>query len=187
MKKETLFPILIGVLIIAATAAILLIMGREPYYAGGYIKIWHGIVYSSENSQHLFDPYSYTHFIHGLAFYLLFWLIGRKWPLKIRLLGAIALACGWEILENSDMIINHYRAATVSLDYFGDSVINSVGDIIAAILGFIVAWKLPLWTTVLALIIIEIALLFLIRDNLTLNIIMLIHPIDAIKLWQLAG
>lgn len=139
------------------------------------------------NSQGLLDAYSLTHIIHGFFFYFLLWLLARKLPLEIRLVLAIVLEMGWEILENTDMVINRYRTETLSLDYFGDSILNSISDTILAILGFFTARKLPIWASISFVFIIEIGLALLIRDNLTLNIILLVFPIPAIQSWQLGG
>ncbi len=189
MTKKKAF--IISGIIVAATIGILLLMGRNAICTCGYVKLWHGIVNSSGDSQHIFDWYSLTHFLHGLGFYLLLFLVEKiskkKIPILTKMIIAVALACGWEILENSDPIINHYRAETFSLNYYGDSIINSVGDIISMGLGFLLAYKKPVWMSIVAFIIIELFLLWAIRDNLTINIIMLIHPIEALKLWQAAG
>ncbi len=167
-------------------AIVLYLEGRLPWCECGYIKFWHGLVVSSENSQHLFDWYALTHVLHGLGWYLLIWLLDRKKRLSFsaKLLIAIGLEAGWEILENSDMVINRYRTATISLDYFGDSIVNSVGDVIAMVLGFLFAYKAKIWQSIVLVVIIELLLLYVIRDNLTINIIMLVYPIEAIKLWQ---
>jgi hypothetical protein len=171
--------------IVAAGAAVVLIaMGRIPICKCGYVKVWHGIVVSSENSQHISDWYTFSHIIHGFAFYGLFWLVGRRWPLGARLFAAaIAEAC-WEVFENTDFVINRYREATISLDYYGDSVLNSVCDIGAMVVGFVAASRLRVWTVVALTVALEVFVVWWIRDNLTLNIIMLIYPLDSIREWQ---
>jgi len=162
-------------------------MGQVPICKCGYVKLWHGVVFSSENSQHVSDWYTPSHVIHGLAFYGMLWLVGRQWPLGLRLLLAVAIEAGWEIFENTDLVINRYRDVTISLDYYGDSVLNSVCDILAMVGGFVLASRMPVWVTVALVVALELFVLYFIRDNLTLNIIMLIHPLDAIKVWQAGG
>ncbi|CAM5770501.1 DUF2585 domain-containing protein [Bosea minatitlanensis] len=178
----------LALLLVAAAAAILLAMGREPICKCGYVKFWQGQVVSSENSQHIADWYSFSHIIHGFLFYGLFWLIRRVTGLPISfgvaLLLSIVVESAWEIAENSPAVIDHYRSATISLDYYGDSVLNSVCDILSMVLGFLIARLAPVWLTVSSALAMELIVGWLIRDNLTLNVIMLLWPMDWIKAWQ---
>ena len=178
--------LLVSLLIIIAAAVILLAMGRIPFCKCGVISIWSSDVTSNQQSQQFADPYTVTHILHGTILYLFIWIaFGRRLSVGQRLVLAVAVEGVWEILENTDFIINRYREQTFSYDYYGDSVFNSGGDIIAMMIGFIAAAKLPVKVSVICSILLDLALLFLIRDSLAVNIIMLIHPIEAIKTWQL--
>jgi hypothetical protein len=182
--KRRLLPYLVVASILLIAAAWLWWIGREPICKCGYVKLWHGEVVSSENSQHLTDWYTPSHILHGFLFYGLLWLIARRLSFGWRLAIATAVEAAWEIIENSDTIIERYRAVTISLDYYGDSVLNSVADIAAMILGFWLASRLPVRVTVALFFLAEIVTIWLIRDGLLLNILMLVYPLDAVSEWQ---
>ena len=170
--------------LMAATAAILLAMGRVPICPCGTVSLWNGAVDSPENSQQLSDWYSPSHLIHGFLFFALFRWVARGQPMGVRLAMAVALEAAWEILENSQLVISRYRAATIALDYTGDSVLNSMSDIGFMMLGFFLAARLPVWLTVTIALFFEIFAAVMVRDNLTLNVLMLVWPLQAVKDWQ---
>lgn len=167
-------------------------MGRELICQCGVIKFWEGDVMSSSNSQQIADWYTFSHIIHGFVFYgLLIW-ISKKFfkksgglPLGLIFIGAVLLETGWEIIENSTWIIDYYRNNTVSLGYIGDSILNSVFDVIWMAIGFVMARKFPVWLTVALIIIFEVMTGYFVRDGLLLNILMFIYPAEFIKTWQM--
>ena len=175
---------LVGAGLIAVAALILFAMGRNPICTCGTVKLWVGDPNTAGNSQHIADWYSLSHIIHGFLFFGLFWLVARNRPVGLRALLALLIEAGWEILENSPLIINRYREGTIALGYEGDSILNSVCDILFMLLGFLIASRLPVWVTVSIAIFFELLALYAIRDNLALNVIMLVHPLASIKTWQ---
>jgi hypothetical protein len=179
-----ILPAIAMAAIILVTAAWLLWIGREPICKCGYIKLWHGQVVSSENSQHIADWYTPSHIIHGFLFHGLLWLVARRLSFGWRLALATLIEAAWEIVENSDAVIERYRTVTISLDYYGDSVLNVVADILAMIVGFWLASRLPVWATVALIVLFEGVTLWLIRDGLALNVLMLVYPLDWVASWQ---
>lgn len=177
-------PLLVVAGIILLSAAYLLWIGREPICKCGYIKLWHGEVVSSENSQHISDWYTPSHVIHGFLFYGLLWLVARRLSFGWRLSIATLVEAAWEIIENSDAVIERYRTVTISLDYYGDSVLNVVADIVAMIVGFWLAAKLPVWVTVALILLFEGVTIWIIRDGLALNVLMLLWPLEWVAEWQ---
>lgn len=174
-------------LILLAQGIALLAMGRVAICKCGTVKLWHGIVQSSENSQHLTDWYTFSHVLHGLIFYAVLTFLMPRASWAARLAVAVALEAGWEIVENTEMVINRYRTATISLDYFGDSVVNSLMDTVAMVAGFVAAASLPVRVSVGMGIASEIFMAWMIRDNLLLNVIMLVWPMEAVARWQGGG
>lgn len=160
-------------------------MGQPWWCKCGQLYPWTNDSVSSHNSQHLGDPYSFSHFQHGLFFYLALWLLFRhRLNLASRGLLMVGLEAVWEIFENTPFTIERYRAMTISLDYYGDSVLNSLGDLASCALGFLFAATLPAWTSAAGYLIIELTMLWFIRDSLLLNILMLVYPLESIKNWQ---
>ena len=185
--------LLAAMLLVALAAVALYAMGRPPICTCGEVKLWHGVVQSNGNSQHLTDWYSPSHFTHGLIMYVFAWLLWRKWkllggrPARWALPIAVVIEAAWEIMENTPMVIDRYRAVTVSFGYSGDSIVNSAADIGWMIVGFLVAARVPTWVSVAVAIGFELLTLWIIRDNLTLNVVMLFWPVEAIRQWQGMG
>jgi len=176
--------VLIAAATVAVAAAILLAMGRTPWCRCGSIKLWSSDAWGPENSQQFTDPYTFTHITHGVLLYFLLRLVARRQPLRVRFLLGVVVESAWEVFENTDLVINRYRAATLALGYYGDSVLNSIGDILACMVGFAIASGCSTRVAVVVIIVLELVLTLLIRDSLLLNIVMLIYPIEAVKHWQ---
>ncbi len=174
----------IALVLVAIMAAILLWMGRSPICECGTVKLFVSAVHGPDNSQHIADWYTPSHIIHGFLFYLLGWLCLRRNPPGDRLIGAVVIEAAWEILENSPLIIDRYREATIALGYTGDSVLNSVADVCWMMVGFGIARRIPVWATVALALAFELLTLLIIRDNLFLNVLMLVAPNDAVRAWQ---
>lgn len=185
MKSAFTKPIVAIVLLVPLMALALWAEGRLFFCACGEFGLWVGDTCSSQNSQQLFDPYSFTHILHG---FLLFWLVGLvfknltpAWKLAV----AALLEALWEVLENTNFVIDRYREQTAALGYTGDTVVNSVGDLLCAIAGFMIARQLGWRRSVIAFLLVELILFFWIRDSLLLQILMLIYPVNPLKLWQM--
>jgi hypothetical protein len=175
-----------GAALVGLAGAAEFAMDRKLWGVSGEPGIWSGDIWSSHNSQYMTDPYTFSHITHGVLWYGLLALVANKLPVRVRFILAVALECAWEVFENTDMVIQRYRAATISLNYYGDSVMNSMCEILTAVLGFILAAMLPTRVTLIGVIVLEVALALWIHDSLLLNVLMLIRPIQAIRTWQLA-
>jgi len=184
--KRLYGTISVSLAIVILTGGIELWMGRSLLGPDGKFGWWEGDIWSSENSQRFFDPYSFSHIVHGILFYVFLWFIARRIPLQYRLLIALVVEAAWELMENSPFIIDRYRAVTISLGYTGDSILNSMSDVIMMAIGFLFAHCTKPWIAAAAVVAMEVGCALWIRDNLTLNILMLIHPIEAVKHWQMA-
>jgi hypothetical protein len=182
-----ILPWLAIVAVLVATAYQLRGQGRLWWCSCEYLLLWSGDPWSSDNSQHLLDPYSFTHVLHGFVLCgLLAWLAPRLPPVW-QLWLAVSIEALWEVVENSEFVIRRYREETAALGYHGDTIVNSLGDILVCGLGFVLARRLGFRRTLALFVVAEVALVFLIRDSLLLNVIMLVYPIDEIKAWQAAG
>lgn len=187
MPRPPRWSVLAVLVVAAVMVAALLAMGRVPWCPQGDLALVSFDTWSPHNSQHLLDAYSFSHFQHGLVFFA---VIGFGWPRRAvaaRVVLATALEGAWEILENTPMVIEHYRNTTVSLDYTGDSVANSLSDLACCLAGYLVALRLPLWATLTVFVVIEAAMVATLRDSLLLNVLMLVAPVEAVRVWQLGG
>jgi hypothetical protein len=175
-------PLPLLLLVLAASIAILWAMDRPPICSCGTVELWGEV--GPNQSQMLTDWYSPSHVIHGFLFYMLLHWAWPRAPLERRFLIALLIEAVWEIAENTPMMIDRYREATIALGYSGDSILNSASDIAMMAVGFLAARRLPVWASILLVLVLEVIPLIAIRDNLTLNIIMLLAPSDAILNWQ---
>jgi hypothetical protein len=177
-------PWTLAALSLAATALWMLLSGRPAWSPSGRVLMWYGDAWGPEGSQQLLDWYSPSHLIHGVLFFALLWLAARRLPLGWRFLIATLVECGWELLENSPLIIERYRTVTASREYLGDSVLNSASDVLCMMAGFALARQAPVWLSVAVVIGFEALTTAVIRDGLALNILMLLHPVEAVRAWQ---
>lgn len=180
-------PWVFALIILAGAAAVELAMGRNPICTCGSVDLWVSARDNAKTSQMLADWYSLSHIVHGLLFYAGLWLIARRWPVEWRFLSAMLLEAIWEVTENTPWVIDRYRSTTAAIGYQGDSVLNSMSDIVMMAIGFLIARKLPVWAAILLLLVLELVPLMVIRDDLALNILNLIHPIRAVQQWQAGG
>lgn len=185
LGRKHVWPFLTISAILIATALLLRSTGRSWWCSCGQLFLWAGDICSAHNSQHLLDPYSFTHLLHGVALYWLLALVAPSWPTNWRLALATLLEALWEVGENSAYVIQRYREATAALGYQGDSVVNSLGDILCCIAGFLLAGRLGFRRSLALFLLVEALLIFWIRDSLILEVLMLSHPVEAIKAWQL--
>ncbi|WP_298334752.1 DUF2585 family protein [uncultured Erythrobacter sp.] len=191
--KPNRTTVLVSIMIALVTVAILIAMGRPPICECGYVKLWHGDINSMGNSQHIADWYTPSHIIHGPIFYAFGWLLFAKWKIggenavKWGLPLAVFLEAAWEVLENTQMVIDRFRSVTANWGYSGDSVLNSFADIGWMAFGFYLAMRLPIKVTIVLSVVLELLAAWVVRDGLTLTVIMLLFPVDAIAEWQAAG
>lgn len=185
MKKLTPSKTVILALVLLVFQVVALFILGQPWICEcGYIKLWEGVVNSIGNSQHLSDWYTFSHIIHGVIFYYILGLLFPRMSVALRLLIAMGIEIGWEISENTPWVINKYREQALAQGYVGDSILNSVSDTVAMIVGFLLSYKLPTWVSVLLVIVFELFVGYLIHDGLMLNILNFVYPMDAVTLWQ---
>jgi len=179
--------VLLSVLVFGVQAVVLYLLGQPPIAESGYVKLWEGMVLSAGNSQHLIDWYTFSHIIHGFLFYLALWYFFPRMPIAQRFLIALVIEVGWELIENTPMVIEHYRQQALAQGYVGDSILNSVSDTLAAALGFLLAWRLPIVVVVALGVGMELFVGLSIRDNLFFNVLGLFHQFEFISQWQSGG
>lgn len=179
---------LLVLVLLGGTVVALQGMDRSWWCETGDRAAWSEDTLSIHNSQHLFDPYTFTHVLHGMGFYAILWLLLRRWvPPASRWVIAIGLESFWEVIENTSAVIEKYRESTIALGYYGDSILNSVGDIAACAAGYALAMYLPFWGSLAGFFLVEALLVWWIRDSLLLNILMLLWPLDGVRTWQQMG
>lgn len=186
-RHNIVYPTSLIVVCVISLVLALSWQGRVWWCKVGDLSPWSSDIWTAHNSQHLFDPYTFTHILHGVIFFWIIDFVFKEMPLRWKFFLIVLIESVWEFAENSNFIIERYRAATISLDYFGDSIFNSFGDVLSCLFGAFLAYKLKFWRSFAYFILTEIILLFWLRDNLTLNVIMLIYPLDAVKKWQIGG
>ena len=187
IDRSRALQIVVACVIVVLMSVLLRAQGRLFICACGQVQIWTSDTCSSDNSQHLFDPYSFTHVLHGVMFFWLITLLFRRMARGRQVLLALALEAAWEVIENSSFVIDRYRTATAALGYQGDTVVNSIGDLLCALLGYLIARKLGVRRSVILFLLVELILILWIHDSLLLQILMLVRPIEAIKAWQVCG
>lgn len=186
-SPQALLPLAVILVVVIVSVVALSFQGRVWWCQVGDLTPWSWDIWTKHNSQHFIDPYTFTHILHGvIEFWILGWLF-KKMPLAWKLAIAVTIECLWEVAENTNTVIERYRAVTISLDYFGDSILNSLADILSCATGFLIAYKLKFWRSLVFFLLTEIILIFWIRDSLLINILMLIYPIEGIKAWQTGG
>jgi hypothetical protein len=186
-QRDPRRDVVAALVIVAVLAAALSGMGRPLTYRHGPVRVWSGSVDSDQNSQQVADPYTLTHLTHGVSFYAALRVVVPRWPLATRAVAAIAIECIWEVVENTDAVVDRYRAATIARGYYGDSVVNAVADVVAAALGFALTALLPVPATIALTLLLEGGLALWIRDGLFLNLLMLLWPLDVVRDWQRRG
>jgi hypothetical protein len=184
MDTRSRLPLALSLLIPALSLAWLGAQGRPFWPASGTVRLWVGDVADPELSQHLLDWYSPSHLLHGILFFGALWLVARRVPVWWRFVVAVAVECAWEVTENSPAVIERYRTTTVSKDYTGDSGLNVLSDVAMMALGFWLARRLPVWASVLIVLGFEALTVWLIRDGLALNVLMLLWPVEGVRDWQ---